>query len=64
LSNNALISNKSEDLLLIKALLDKEHGVIGVQIHHCRTHDFKDLLKQSARQIESILERVKKALDA
>ncbi|MBP1721676.1 MAG: hypothetical protein H6Q45_288 [Deltaproteobacteria bacterium] len=53
-----------EDLLLIKALLDKEHGVIGVQIHHCRTHDFKDLLKQSARQIESILERVKKALDA
>ena len=51
-----------EDLLLIKALLDKEHGVIGVQIHHCRTHDFKDLLKQSAKQIEAILERIKTVL--
>jgi hypothetical protein len=51
-----------EDLLLLKALLDKEHGVIGVQIHHCRTHDFKDILKQSAKQIESILERIESAL--
>ena len=53
-----------EDWLLLKALLDKERGVIRVEIHHCRTHDFKDLLKQSAKQIEAILERVKKALDA
>ena len=51
-----------EDLLLLKALLDKEHGVIGVQIHHCRTHDFKDILKQSAKQIESILELIESAL--
>jgi len=51
-----------EDLSLLKALLDNEHGVIGVQIHHCRTHDFKDLLKQSAKQIESILERINAAL--
>ena len=51
-----------EDLSLLKALLDKEHGVIGVQIHHCRTHDFKDILKQSAKQIESILERIESAL--
>jgi hypothetical protein len=51
-----------EDLLLLKALLDKEHGVIGVQIHHCRTHDFKDILKQSAKQIESLLEGIKTAL--
>ncbi len=53
-----------EDLSLLKALLDKEHGVIGVQIHHCRTHDFKDLLKKSARQIESLLERISAALGA
>ena len=51
-----------EDLSLLRALMEKEHGVIGVQIHHCRTHDFKDLLKQSARQIESILERINTTL--
>jgi hypothetical protein len=51
-----------EDLLLLKALLDKEHGVIGVQIHHCRTHDFKDILKQSAKQIEALLKQIESAL--
>lgn len=52
-----------EDLLLLKALLDKERGEIGVEIHHCRTHDYKDFLKQSEKQIEALLERIKTTLD-
>lgn len=51
-----------EDLTLLRALLDKEIGVIRVEIHHCRTHDYKDFLKQSEKQLESMLNRVIAAL--
>jgi hypothetical protein len=51
-----------EDLLLLKALLDKEWGVLRVEIHHCRTHDYKDFLKQSEKQIDSMRERINAAL--
>ena len=56
------IELSQEDLSLLKALLDKERGVIGVEIHHCRTHDYKDFLKQSEKQIEALLERINAAL--
>jgi len=56
------IDLSQEDLLLLKALLEKERGVIGVEIHHCRTHDYKDFLKQSAKQIDALLEHINKAL--
>ena len=53
-----------EDLSLLKALLDKEISVIRVEIHHCRTHDYKDFLKQSEKQIHAMLERIKTAIGA
>ena len=57
------IELSKEDLLLLKALLEKERGVIGVEIHHCRTHDYKDFLRQSEKQIDAVLERINAALD-
>lgn len=51
-----------EDLTLLAAMLDREIGVVRVEIHHCRTHDYKDYLKQSEKQLESMSARVKAAL--
>ena len=51
-----------DDLSLLRAMLDREIGVVRVEIHHCRTHDYKDFLKESEKQLTSMLERVKKVL--
>ncbi len=53
-----------EDLTLLRAMLDKEIGVIRVEIHHCRTNDYKDYLKDSEKRLTAMSERVKAALGA
>ncbi|MCC6739574.1 MAG: hypothetical protein IT452_11065 [Planctomycetia bacterium] len=51
-----------DDLALLKGILEKEVGVIRVEIHHCRTNDYKDFLRKTEQQLNSLQDRVKAAL--
>ena len=54
----------AEDYELLKMLLSKEEVGTRVEIHHCRTRDFKEILKKREQQVHGMLERLEKAFPA
>ena len=53
-----------EDYDLLSMLLGKEEVGARVEIHHCRTREFKELLKKREQHVHSLLERLEKAFPA
>jgi hypothetical protein len=53
-----------EDHDLLRMLLGKEEVGTRVEIHHCRTREFKEMLKKREEQVHSLLERIEKAFPA
>jgi hypothetical protein len=53
-----------EDHELLSMLLGKEEVGTRVEIHHCRTHEFKELLKKREQHVHELLERLGKAFPA
>lgn len=51
-----------EDLAFIKMLVSKSEVETRVEIHHARTNDFKDYLKERDKQIQLLLGRIKTLL--
>jgi hypothetical protein len=51
-----------EDLAFIKMLVSKAEVETRVEIHHARSHDFKDYLKGRSKQIDELLGRIKTLL--
>lgn len=49
-----------EEVEIITALLEKELDIIPVEIHHTRTREFKDFLKERSALLEKILMKFKK----
>ena len=43
-----------EDYDLLSMLLGKEEVVTRVEIHHCRTREFKEILKKREEQVHSL----------
>ena len=52
---------KEEEKNNIIEMLKKAIEEISVEIHHCRTNDFKDYLKEQSTKVESLLEKIKAA---
>jgi hypothetical protein len=52
----------TEDYELLKMLLSKEEVGARVEIHHCRTREYKDVLKKREKQLQSLLERLAQAV--
>ncbi len=50
-----------EDYDFLSMLLSKEEVGTRVEIHHCRTHDFKEVLKKREQHVHGLLERLDKA---
>jgi hypothetical protein len=48
-----------EDVELINMLLEKNLGETLVGIHHCKTNDYKDMLRSRERQLRNLLEQFK-----
>lgn len=53
-----------EDHELLSMLLGKEEVATRVEIHHCRTREFKDILKKREAQVHDLLQRLDKAFPA
>lgn len=53
-----------EDFELLSMLLGKEEVGARVEIHHCRTREFKDILKKREAQVHDLLERLSRAFPA
>ena len=53
-----------EDLVLLNMLLSKAEVETRIEIHHCRTHEFKDYLRKQQEEIGALLTAVKKVLAA
>ncbi len=51
-----------DDLLLLEMLLSKAEVETRIEIHHCRTFEFKEYLKKREEAIGSLLTGVKTAL--
>jgi hypothetical protein len=51
-----------DDLALLDMLLSKAENETRIEIHHCRTREFKDYLKKREGQIDHLLMGVKKTL--
>ena len=49
-----------EDQAILEELLNKESKELPIEIHHTKTNDFKEYLKQKQKRVEELLERVKK----
>ena len=50
-----------EDYDLLSMLLGKEEVGTRVEIHHCRTRDFKEVLKKREQHVRGLLERLDRA---
>ncbi len=50
------------DLILLDMLLSKAEVETGVEIHHCRTFEFKDYLKRREEAIGILLAKIKGSL--
>ena len=55
-----VVINEEEKNIIIE-MLKKAIEEISVEIHHCRTNDFKDYLKEQSTKVESLLEKIKAA---
>jgi stress response protein YsnF len=53
-----------EDYELLSMLLSKEEVSVRVEIHHCRTRDFKEVLKKREQHVHGLLARLDKAFPA
>jgi hypothetical protein len=53
-----------EDYDLLSMLLGKEEVGVRVELHHCRTRDFKEVLKKREEHVRGLLERLEKAFPA
>jgi hypothetical protein len=51
-----------EELGLISMLLKKEEVVMRIELHHARTYEFKDMLKERDKIVIGLLERISKIL--
>jgi hypothetical protein len=58
------IELSKEDLMLIDMLLSKEEGMTRVEIHHCKFHDYKNMLKEREKHIGDLLARIRNMLAA
>ena len=52
-----------DDLTLLDMLLSQAEVETRVEIHHCRTYEFKDYLKKREEEIRSLLAKIQGALD-
>lgn len=51
----------TEDCELLKTLLNKEERDTQTEIHHCRTREYKDMLKRRKKHLRSLMERIAEA---
>ena len=51
-----------KELELLKILLDKAEVTTRVEIHHARSRDFKNILKEREQQVSGILEKIESVL--
>ena len=51
----------SEDCDLLRMLLSKEEVGTSIEMHHCRTREYKELLKRREHHLHSLLERIEQA---
>jgi hypothetical protein len=54
----------NEDYELLKMLLSKEEVNTRVELHHCRTREFKEGLKKRELHVHTLLERLGKMFSA
>ena len=50
---------QSPEAEILEQLLNGELHALPVEIHHCRTQEFKNLLKQKMNMVEDMAGRVK-----
>jgi hypothetical protein len=50
--------SKEEKEILI-GLLEREFGEVRTEIHHTRSHDYKDDLKERERRVHELIQRLK-----
>ena len=48
----------SDDLALIRRLVDKEEGWTRVEIHHSKNQQYKECLKEREQQVRGLLGRL------
>lgn len=48
-----------EEASLLDELLSKELHELPIEIHHTKTPDFKEYLKEKQRQVDSLLTRLR-----
>ena len=53
-----------DDLMLIDMLLSKEEVQTRIEIHHCKFHNYKNMLKEREKHIGGLLARIRNALAA
>jgi len=46
-----------DERTIIVELLKKEQAKIPIEIHHCRTNDFKTYLKEQLAKVDSLLKK-------
>ncbi len=51
------IEFNDEEISIIVEMLKKEQAEIPVEIHHCRTNDFKTFLKEKLVKVEKLLKK-------
>jgi hypothetical protein len=51
-----------DDLTLLDMLLSQAEVETRVEIHHCRTYEFKDYLKKREEGIRSLLTKIQRAM--
>ena len=51
-----------EELQLLRIYLSKAEVAIRVEIHHAKSFEFKNILKEREKQVGRILEKIDKAL--
>jgi len=49
----------AEEIALLEEILNRSLAEIPIEIHHCKTPDFKAHLKEKQKLIESISEKLK-----
>jgi hypothetical protein len=48
-----------EDVELLNVLLEKDLGETLVGIHHCKSNDYKDMLRSREKQVRKLLQQIK-----
>jgi hypothetical protein len=50
-----------KDLSLLNVLLAKEAAELRIEIHHTRSHEYREFLKERERQVNGMLARFKES---